>query len=156
MNWKRHRNTLLLTVMSLLASCSTVQQSQKPRSVKKVSSKINSTVQKKSKVDQVNRKDLVKATQRNIQKILSHHVGLFRKCYEQHMNKEKSGHLGGKVDLVFDLDKQGNMIRAGVSDSSLPLKLKSCLVTAIWSVKFTPTLHGRGVKVRQPMDFQVQ
>ena len=87
-----------------------------------------------------------------IRKVIIKNIPKFKECYVKYYKKKRKGPRG-VVPLNFTLKADGKVQRAGVGESKVPLKIKACLVEAVYKVQFPPSPNGDLVRVKQPLNF---
>jgi hypothetical protein len=91
-----------------------------------------------------------------IRQILLEHLPQFRYCYQSVLDRAKTS-FNGIVKMNFIIGASGHVTKAGVdSDSNLPVKVKSCVVSVLRGIRFPEPPGGGVVEVNQPMNFHAK
>ena len=87
-----------------------------------------------------------------IRRILMDHLPQFRFCYQKELDKSNK-EFSGRITLNFVIGASGYVTRAGVKESSMPAKVKGCVVNVLKGIPFPSPRGGGVVEVTQPMNF---
>ncbi len=89
-----------------------------------------------------------------IRRILRDNIPFFRSCYQKELDRNGGRDISGTVKLNFLIGASGHVTRAGVEgQSSLPGRVKTCVVGVLRGIKFPSPMGGGTVDVKQPFNF---